>query len=203
MRARLAAKADQRGGAEIRKKLLLGLRGDVIEVGVGTGLSFPHYPATVSRVVAVERDPYLRERAKAAAAAAPVPVTVVDGTLDALPAEDAAFDAAVLALVLCSVPDQAVALAEVMRVLRPAGELRFYEHVLAREGSLARVQRALERSGWPAVAGGCHLARDTATAIEVAGFEIEAGQRFPFRPSPLGAPIAPRILGIARRPFGR
>ena len=106
-----------------------GLTGRVVEVGAGNGLNFGHYPATVTEVVAVEPEPYLRERAEEAARAAPVDVTVVVGLADALPAEDGAFDAAVASLVLCSVPDQAGALAELRRVVRPDGELRFYEHV--------------------------------------------------------------------------
>jgi ubiquinone/menaquinone biosynthesis C-methylase UbiE len=201
VQTRLAARADAHGGAEIRKKLLIGLRGRVIEIGAGSGPNFAHYPATVSEVVAVEPDPYLRGRAELAARAAPVSISVVGGMAEALPAEERSFDVAVFTLVLCSVADQATALAEVMRVLRPGGELRFYEHVVALDPALARVQRVLEKTFWPSVAGGCHPARDTASAIELAGFEIEAGQRFPFRPSRLCAPVAPRIMGIARRPF--
>jgi ubiquinone/menaquinone biosynthesis C-methylase UbiE len=82
----------------------------------------------VSEVIAVEPEPYLRERAQRAAAQAAVSVSVVDGGADHLPGEAESFDAGVAALVLCTVPDQPAALAELYRVIRPGGELRFYEH---------------------------------------------------------------------------
>lgn len=106
-------------------------------------------------MVAIEPEPYLRERAERAARRAPVAVSVMDGLADRLPLEDGSVDAAVVALVLCSVPDQSVALRELRRVIRPGGELRFYEHVVAHEPRLAAVQRFVERSGfWPFIAGG-------------------------------------------------
>jgi SAM-dependent methyltransferase len=161
-----------------RDALVAGLAGRVIEVGAGDGLNFEHYPATVTEVVAVEPEPRLRARA-AQRAAARTGITVVDGTAEALPAEDASIDAVVACLVLCSVADQAVALAEIRRVLRPGGELRFHEHVVARGRAGATVQRALDRSGvWPHLAAGCHLARDTEAAIRAAGFAIGDLRRF-------------------------
>jgi ubiquinone/menaquinone biosynthesis C-methylase UbiE len=101
---RTAYKLEEHGQREHRQQLLAGLSGRVIEVGAGNGLNFPHYPETVSEVVAVEPEPYLRKRAAEAAAEASVKIEIVDGTADDLPAEDASFDAAVASLVLCSVP---------------------------------------------------------------------------------------------------
>src|SRR4051794_5210796 len=124
--------AEKRGVAEHRRENLAGLSGRVLELGAGNGLNFAWYPEAVSEVVAVEPEPTLREAAVAAAGQASVPVTVVGGVADALPFDDESFDAAVASLVLCSVPDQARALAELRRVVRPGGELRFYEHVQAR-----------------------------------------------------------------------
>jgi len=190
--------AEHAGMAEHRDELLAGLGGRVVEVGAGNGLNFRHFPAAVSEVVAVEPEPYLRRRAERAAAEAPVSVTVVAGVAEALPGDDGGFDAGVASLVLCSVADQAAALRELRRVIRPDGELRFYEHVLARGRTAAAVQRRLDRSGiWPRVGAGCHLARDTVTAIEDAGFVIERCRRFPFGPGPFQIP---HILGSARRP---
>jgi SAM-dependent methyltransferase len=190
--------AEHAGAAEHRDELLAGLSGRVVEVGAGNGLNFRHYPAAVTEVVALEPEPYLRRRAEQAAAEAPVPVTVVAGVADALPAEAGEFDAGVASLVLCSVPDQAAALRELRRVIRPGGELRFYEHVVARGRTAAAVQRRLDRSGiWPRVGAGCHLARDTVAAIEDAGFVVERWRRFPFGPGPFGIP---HVLGSARRP---
>jgi SAM-dependent methyltransferase len=190
--------AEQRGGTEHRSELLDGLTGSVIEVGAGNGLNFAHYPAGVERLVAVEPEPILRDAARAAAAEARVPVEVVDGVAERLPAEDASFDAGVACLVLCTI-DAAAALAELRRVIKPGGELRFYEHVVSHRRGLAAAQRFADRTFWPHVAGGCHASRDTAAAIEQAGFAIESCRRFGFSPAPV-LPSVPHILGRARVP---
>jgi SAM-dependent methyltransferase len=102
--------------------------------------------------------------------------------------------------VLCSVPDQDRALAELRRVLRPGGELRFYEHVIPRcQPKRALIQIADHSGLWPRIAGGCHPARDTGAAIEAAGFKIERCERFGFRAGTL-MPTIPHILGLARAP---
>jgi len=182
-----------------RRELLAGLSGRVIEVGAGNGLNFRHYPSTVAEVVAVEPEPYLRALAVVAAERAAVPIRVVDGTADLLPAADGGFDAGVASLVLCSVPDQARALAELHRVIRAGGELRFFEHVRADTPMLARVQRIVDPV-WPLFGGGCHASRDTLAAIAAAGFEIERLRRFRFPDGRLPSPTAPHALGVARRP---
>jgi ubiquinone/menaquinone biosynthesis C-methylase UbiE len=194
----LSVKEEEAGRAEHRERALAGLSGRVVEIGAGNGLNFVHYPETVDEVVAVEPEPLLREHAERAAVDAAVRVNVVDGLADALPLEDGSMDGAVASLVLCSVPDQARTLAEVQRVLRPGGELRFYEHVLSRSRGLARFQRFSDATYWPHVAGGCHMARDTAAAIEAAGFTIESQKRWAYRPSPF-LPPEPMILGVAHR----
>jgi SAM-dependent methyltransferase len=183
---------------EHRRKLLEGLSGRVVEVGAGNGLNFPHYPPEVTEVLAVEPEPYLREKAEQAAATAPVPVKVVHGLADSLPAGDGEFDAAVASLVLCSVPDQATALAELRRVLRPGGELRFYEHVRSQDPRAARAQDRTNRL-WPRFSGGCHPNRDTPQAIAAGGFEVERCERFAFRPFFLLKAIEPHVIGVARR----
>ena len=113
--ARFGGRNEERGNRELRRELLAGLSGRVMEVGAGNGLNFPHYPATVRQVVAVEPEPYLRARAVEAAAAAPVPVRVADGTAAELPAADGEFDAIVVSGLLCSVADVPAALAEFSR----------------------------------------------------------------------------------------
>lgn len=195
---RMTSGRRNRGEDEHRERLLAGLSGRVIEVGAGNGLNFPLYPSTVDRVLAVEPEPMLREAALEAAESAPVEIEVVDGVAGALPAADASQDAAIASLVLCSVSDPAQALAEIHRVLRPGGELRFYEHVVSHRSVPARLQRLGDATLWPRVAGGCHLARDTGAAIEDAGFRVERLERFPFSPGAL-VPSTPHILGVARR----
>jgi SAM-dependent methyltransferase len=195
MYPRAADLADRRGGVEHRRRLLDGLSGRVLEVGAGDGRNFAHYPPAVTEVVAVEPEPTLRALAGRAPHA--VPVTVVAGVADELPAEDGSFDAAVVSLVLCSVPDQARALAELRRVLRPGGELRFYEHVVARRQP-RRALFGVADLAWPKLAAGCHLSRDTGAAIAAAGFTIERCERIEFRAAPL-QPRLPHILGTAYR----
>ncbi len=196
--ARVAEISERRDGAQHRRKLLTGLHGRVVEVGAGSGANFRHYPTSVSEVIAIEPEPYLRKRAEHAASEALVSVSVAPGAADCLPGETASFDAGVVALVLCTVPDQQSALAELHRVIRPGGELRFYEHVLAHSRWEARFQRFSDATFWPRLAGGCHLARDTTTAIERAGFEIETFERFRYSHAPF-LPSDPHVLGVARR----
>jgi ubiquinone/menaquinone biosynthesis C-methylase UbiE len=155
--ARVYARVGHLMDAEIgdhRRRLLAGLTGRVLEVGAGNGLSFPHYPATVTEVLAIEPEPYLRRLALTTARQAPVPIRVADGTAEALPAPDRGVDAVVTSLVLCTVADPDQALAETRRVLRPGGRLRFYEHVRATDPRLARWQDRLSAhgGGWSAAA---------------------------------------------------
>jgi ubiquinone/menaquinone biosynthesis C-methylase UbiE len=195
--ALLSPRTDSAGGAEHRRELLADLRGRVLELGAGNGLNFQYYPETVTQVVAVEPEDYLRERAQRAARAARIPVTLVDAVADRLPFPDESFDGVVASLVLCSVPDQQTALGELHRVLPPGGELRFYEHVRPNDPRTAAVwQRLDEWNIWPRMAGGCHAARDTEAAIRATGFDIERCRRFPFKGGPVSAP---HILGVARR----
>lgn len=193
---RLSKVIERRGGAQHREMLLDGVEGRVIEVGAGNGLNFAHYPDTVEQVVAIEPEPRLRAAAQRAARRAPVPVEVRDGVASAIPAEDGSFDVAVASLVLCSVPDQSAALSELVRVLRPGGQLRFYEHVRSGHPRLARIQRAADVV-WPHLAGGCHTSRDTLRTIGSNGFEVEQVERFRFPDTRLFIPWSPRVIGIA------
>jgi len=186
------------GMADRRKPLLASLAGEVIEIGAGTGANFGHYPATVSRVLAIEPEPRLRAIATAAAEAVPVPIEVTGGIAGALPAADASHDAAVATFVLCTVPDQDAALAEIRRVLRPGGKLWFLEHVRADTAGLVRAQRMLEATIWPRLFGGCHLSYDTAAAIERAGFSISRLEKFLFPAT--RTPVSFHIAGYATAP---
>lgn len=203
--ARLYARMTEHESAEQeehRRATLAGLRGRVVEVGAGNGRNFGFYPPQVDAVVAVEPEPHLRSLAQQAARDSPVPVHVVDAVAGALPFDDASFDAAVATLVLCSVPDAQVALSELRRVLRPAGELRFLEHVHAERQPMRAVQSLADASTlWPRLTGGCHAARDTLGAIEQAGFTVTELRRFDFTP---GRPVpgVPHIRGRATRGVG-
>jgi len=198
MYQKISAESELRGTAEHRDRVLAGLTGRVLEVGAGNGMNFRHYPTTVAEVVALEPEDVLRSLAERAVADAPVPITVVAGHGDALPFEDASFDAAVVSLVLCSVPDPAHFLAEIRRVLKPGGQLRFFEHVRSTKPLVGTFQDVITPL-WSAIGGGCHLNRDSRTAIDAAGFEIDEIDRFTYSPLKYVPPQA-HILGRAHKP---
>jgi ubiquinone/menaquinone biosynthesis C-methylase UbiE len=194
---RLCQAMDWGGIASQRSRLLAGLAGEVIEIGCGDGKNFPRYPLAVAHVHAVEPEPHLRRLARGAAAKAPVPIEVTDGRGERLPATDASMDAAVVTFALCTIQDPVAALREAYRVLKPGGQLRYLEHVRADSCGLARVQDLLDATIWPVLAGGCHVGRDSATAIEEAGFTIERLDRFLF--PEVRTPVSFFISGTARR----
>jgi len=199
---RMSVLADTRGsvGAH-RDELVAGLSGRVVEIGAGNGRNFARYPRTVSEVVAVEPEVHMRRLAAAAARDAPVPADLVDGTAEQLPLESGAFDAAVCSLVLCSLERERRALAELLRVLRPGGRLRFYEHGRAQGRSgMERAQRMLDASVWPLMFGGCHTARDPLARIREAGFTELTFRRLLVPVGGLALPHSFHVLGSARKP---
>lgn len=189
---------DARGAADHRRRLVAAAHGVVVEIGAGYGATFPFYPAAVTGVLAIEPDPLLRELARAAAGRARVPVTVEDGVAESLPAADASVDVVVSSLVLCSVADQSVVLAEMARVLRPGGLLLFYEHVRSAQRVLAAAEDLLTPL-WSRMAGGCHPNRDTPAAVAGAGFTVQDLERFGFSVLP-GNPRLAHVLGLASKP---
>jgi ubiquinone/menaquinone biosynthesis C-methylase UbiE len=135
----------------------------------------------VTEVIAVEPEPHLRQHAERAAREAPVPVTVVEAVAELLPFATAEFDAAVASLMLCSVADVLASLAEVHRVLRPDGELRFFAHVASQHRALRALQRAADATLWP----GC-----------------PAAARSSVRPTPRSGPGCPAAVTSAATPSG-
>ncbi|UQX00092.1 class I SAM-dependent methyltransferase [Streptomyces sp. RerS4] len=198
--ARASAAAETHAGmASLRRELLRGVSGRVIEVGAGNGLNFAHYPRAVSEVVAIEPERTLRRLATTAALHAEVPVDLVPGVAEALPVKSEAFDVAVASLVLCTVRNLPRALSELHRVLRPDAELRFLEHGLAPGPGMAAVQRALDRTIWPRLFGGCHTARDPLASIEAAGFRIVSQRAFRLPERGPALPTSYCVIGSARR----
>jgi ubiquinone/menaquinone biosynthesis C-methylase UbiE len=186
----------EREAGRHRDELLAGLAGRVVEIGAGNGINFAHYPDSVNEVIALEPEAYLRQKAQRAARDAPVQVNVRAGLAAALPLNDASVDGAVASLVLCTVPDLPAALAELRRVLKPGGELCFMEHVRSPHPGKARLQQGLDRSGiWPRLGGGCHCGRDTVTAIQSSGFQLNRVRRYALGPSWIVT--NPHVLGSA------
>ncbi|MFD3499796.1 class I SAM-dependent methyltransferase [Streptomyces sp. NPDC058678] len=199
--ARVSVSAETRMGmAGVRERLLAGLSGRVIEIGAGNGLNFAHYPGTVSEVVAMEPERVLRKLAVESALRSEVPVDVVPGAAEALPVKSEAFDAAVVSLVLCSVRDVPRALGEIRRVLRPGGEVRFFEHGRGGGRAMTLTQRALDRTLWPPLSGGCHVARDPVGALRDAGFELGPYRRMSMPEKGPRLPTSYCVLGTAWRP---
>jgi ubiquinone/menaquinone biosynthesis C-methylase UbiE len=190
----LSAKAEKKFGAEVKRKLLANSRGRVLEIGVGTGLSLPHYPPDVE-LVGVEPSAPMRRRARRRAEQLGREITLVEASAEQLPFEDGSFDTVATLAVLCSVRDPAQALGEIRRVLRPGGRLVFLEHVRADDPRLARRQDRWERP-WGWVAGGCHPNRRTLETIRSAGFEVVELERLE-RPE-IPRLVRPHIQGWAK-----
>lgn len=195
-----AARVAERGFmGRVRRELIEPAEGEVLEIGAGTGLSFAHYGARVERVVAVEPDKHmLAHAARRARARDDDLIELRQLGAERLPFADRSFDTAISSLALCSMTEPEVALAEIRRVLRPDGTLRFYEHVRS-DGQLgARAQDAIAPL-WGRVAGGCHPNRDTVRLIEEAGFAIlELARSHVGPPLPPSAVVRPHVLGVAR-----
>lgn len=190
---------DRGGLAEHRGRLLKGLSGRVIEVGAGSGMNFLRYPAAVN-LVAVEPEPYLCRYMQGQAAAAPATIHVVEAVAERLPFQAGQFDAAVVTLTLCTVPDPPGMLAELYRVLRPGAQLRFLEHVRGQTPALRRMQRLLDATVWPRMFGNCHTGRDTRSSIVDAGFTVDWIESLRFPEMRVALPSSPHIIGVATRP---
>jgi ubiquinone/menaquinone biosynthesis C-methylase UbiE len=189
--------SEDAGLREDRRALLAHARGDVLEIGSGTGLNLALYPTSgVDRIVLSEPDRHMARRLRGRLAGAPAPAEVVGAGGEELPFADASFDTVVATLVLCSVADPALVLVEVARVLRPGGRFLFLEHVRAHDAGLARWQDRLTPV-WKVVAGNCHPNRSTLAMLRASPLvvvEVTEGR------IPKAAPIVrPRIAGMAER----
>jgi len=185
---------EEAGLGEMRRELLAGAAGRVVELGAGTGVNLDLYPDSVEELVLVEPDPHMAKRLRARLAVSPRQATVLEAPAERLPYPDASFEVAVATLVLCTIPDPAAALAELRRLLVPGGRLLLIEHVRADDPAVARWQDRLENA-WRLCWGGCHCNRDTAAALAAAGFETSGLERGRMPKAP---PIVrPLIRGIA------
>ncbi len=171
-------------GRKFRARACAGLRGDVIELGFGSGLNLPYLPPEVMGIWTVEPSRVALELARSRIDGSNIAVHT--GSLDGarLGFPDDRFDAALSTMTLCTIPDVDAALAELRRVLKPGAEFHFAEHGLAEDQNVARRQHRFEPMQ-KRFAGGCHLARDISALITAAGFEVtELDRRFMKGPKP-------------------
>ncbi|HEV2061433.1 MAG TPA: class I SAM-dependent methyltransferase [Solirubrobacteraceae bacterium] len=164
---RMMASTEDAGLRDHRRAIVGRARGRVLEIGAGTGLNLEHYPPDVDLVLTEPEEPMarrLRDRATRG--------EIVEAPADRLPFDDDSFDTVVSTLVLCTVPDQEAAVAEIRRVLKPDGQLLFLEHVRSDDEKVAKWQDRLLRP-WRFVGHGCHPNRDTAAALRRGGFELD------------------------------
>jgi ubiquinone/menaquinone biosynthesis C-methylase UbiE len=162
-----------RGGefARLRARVAAGLAGQVLEIGFGSGLNVPYYPASLERVQAVDPAAVGRKLATKRAAACPVPIDHIGTDAQTLPTDDASVDSVLSTWTLCTIPDASRALAEIRRVLRPGGAFHFVEHGLAPDPAVARLQQRLTPLQHRAF-GGCHLNRRIDQMVATAGLEL-------------------------------
>jgi SAM-dependent methyltransferase len=192
----LMSAIERAGLAAARAELLATASGRVLEIGAGTGLNIPHYPAPVTDVIATEPDAAMSRRLERAAARASLPVTALRAPAEDIPYDDATFDTVVSTLVLCSVDDQPRSVRELWRVLKPGGSFLFLEHVCSDD---ARVARRQDRLNWlNRLTSSCDCNRPTLRTLERAGFafsHIERGEL-----PRASSYVRPMISGRAIRP---
>jgi len=157
--------------ADYRARAVAAASGDVLEIGMGSGLNLPFYGQKVRRVIGVEPSAPLVRIAEEGARRVSVPVDFLLISAEELPLPDSSVDTAVTTWSLCTIPDPVKALREVRRVLRSSGQLIFVEHGLAPESGVATWQNRLTPL-WCRCAGGCHLNRPIADLVREAGFVI-------------------------------
>ena len=169
---RQLAKVEQAGLADLRQTLLADASGQVLEVGGGTGANLPFYGPAVESLTITEPEPSMLRRLERRVREQSPDTKVLRAPAEDLPFEDNMFDVAVSTLVLCGVDDQARALGELRRVLRPGGRLIFIEHVRSDEPSLGRWQDRL--NGLIRLVTCCDCNRRTLDSIQAEGFEVTA-----------------------------
>jgi ubiquinone/menaquinone biosynthesis C-methylase UbiE len=195
---RMQARAEKAGVREIRQGLVGQASGRTLEIGAGTGLNLEHYPAEVTELVLTEPSPHMARRLREKVSGSGRSAEVVEAPAERLPFPDASFDTVVVTLVLCTVPDQQAALAEIARVLKPGGRLLFLEHVRSEDPKIARLQDRVEKP-WGFVGAGCHPNRDTLAAIERSPLEVEFSAR-ENAPKPVPRIVREGVAGMAKRP---
>ena len=146
--------------------------GQVLEIGIGSGLNLEHYdPAKVTRVIGIEPSHELRHRAAPRAARASFPVEFIGLTAEEIPLSEASVDTVLVTYTLCTIPDVSQALLEMRRILKPGGQLLFCEHGRSPDQAIRKWQDRLDRL-WGRFTGGCHLNRSTPELLAASGLKV-------------------------------
>jgi ubiquinone/menaquinone biosynthesis C-methylase UbiE len=156
-----------------RRRVTSAAEGRVLEIGIGSGLNLPLYPAAVREIVGLEPSAKLAEMTRHAARDSSMPVSLIEGSAEAIPLDSAGFDTVVTTWTLCTIPDADRALREMRRVLKPGGQLLFVEHGRSPEAGVHIWQDRLDPI-WKRFTGGCHINRPIRSLIENSGFRVEA-----------------------------
>ena len=191
---RMSAGVEAAGLRAHRERLLASARGRVLEIGAGTGANLPFYREGVETITVAEPEAAMARRLAQRIREQPRAVELVLAPAEQLPLADAQFDTAVSTLVLCTVSDQARALSELRRVLRPGGRLLFIEHVRSDEPRLASWQDRLNSLN-RVVGYGCNCNRSTLDAVRAAGFAITSLERDKLHKAPPF--VRPLVVGTA------
>jgi ubiquinone/menaquinone biosynthesis C-methylase UbiE len=154
-----------------RERVISAAEGRVLEIGVGSGLNLPLYPARAREIVGLEPAPRLLAMSRRLANRSSLPVKFIEGSAEAIPLEDRSIDTVVTTWTLCTIPAVIEALEEIRRVLSPKGQLLFVEHGLAPDDNVRKWQDRLTPA-WKRIGGGCHLNRPIPTIVESAGLTI-------------------------------
>jgi ubiquinone/menaquinone biosynthesis C-methylase UbiE len=193
---RFSKGSEKAGLAEMRRSLLAGASGDVLEIGGGTGANLGYYGAGVASLTITEPEPPMLKRLERKAREQNSRATVLRAPAEDLPFEDASFDAVVSTLVLCGVDDQPRAVRELRRVLRPGGRLIFIEHVRSDDPRVAKMQNRMNPLNRFMVCCDCN--RPTLETIRSAGFGVTALEQTELPKAPPF--VRPLIVGTATAP---
>jgi len=179
----------------LRAALIPQARGEVLEIGIGSGLNLPFYSSGVKRVYGVEPSRELQRMARKRGVGQRVGVEFLSQSAEVpLPLPDESMDTVVMTWTLCSIPNAPEALAQMKRVLKPSGKLIFIEHGRAPDRGVAVWQDRL-MPAWKRFAGGCHLNRKIDDLVVAAGFQITELTTF-YLPGP--RPMTYTYQGLAR-----
>jgi ubiquinone/menaquinone biosynthesis C-methylase UbiE len=178
-----------------RAKLIPQARGQVLEIGVGTGLNLPFYDRSqIVRLCALDPSPQMHAKAVQRKNAAGLDVELLVLSAEEIPMPDASFDTVVTTFTLCTIPDPVKALREMRRVLKPEGQLLYCEHGRAPDAGVRRWQDRMNPF-WRPIAGGCNLNRDIPALLQAGGFRLESLDEM-YLPGP--RPLTYNYWGVAR-----